>query len=450
MPREVLKIKEFVVLHNAILQHYAEECKAKGVAVPKKQGALYGFGGKHKKSDYSVLAMMKATPAIITYLKQVNEGQSENETGFQELNGKNLYNKFLETQNESVTEIVLSEPYSVIYPLYIDCKDLEAFKEKYNLKQHFDNYIGYYYSQRDNEVKEFQFQMAYANGECEAITGGFHEGRRQDPFTGRGSVKSNNLFINFINKEGIELKIIIPTEGNQLQSQHYLMGVLTTITGDNFPISVRIFLVRLTNNLKKVPEEDAYKIKRYLNLQRQNLRAPNERITDLKELAVRDEQIENLELMIGTYLMWRYVGADILQIKIVIGMDFSIQVLDDLYSGTYADQIGKLNSSRNFHHNLCISTFPKRGSQQVLSYYLIEIPQGQRWKYLKGIYSNVGNPEHKPSGGAIALYKEQEGESLELQPQIINKDDISEFLDDYPELVQLKTMLDIQAGTLVK
>lgn len=184
---------------------------------------------------------MKAKPSINNYLTGVNKGLKENETGFQEVNGKNLYNKFLDTQNSAITEINLSEPHSIVYLLYIDCKDLEDFKEKYQLKRPSESYIGYYYSHEGSEVKSFDFKMAYVDGECDAALSGFHEEKRQDPFTGTGKNKSKNLFINLTNREEVELKLIIPIEGNQIQSQHYLLGVLTTITSDDFPISVRFF-----------------------------------------------------------------------------------------------------------------------------------------------------------------------------------------------------------------
>lgn len=451
MPRETLRIKEFLVLHEAILNRYQEECIAKGIAIPSKQSAKYGFG-KHLASKHSILDFMKVHPAIANYMEEINKGLNSGVTGFQEINGKNLYNKFLEVQGDSVTEITLSEPYSIIYPLYVDCNNLGDFKEKYNLIQQFEFYVGYYYSHQGSEVKSFDFKIAYSGGICDIEVNGFHENRRQDPFKGVGKAKSNNLFISLTNPEEIELNLIIPLEGNQFQSPDYLQGVLTTITSDNFPISVRIFLFRMPANVAKIPEQQAIKVKRYLNLHRQILRAPNERIHQLEELSVRGEYIEDLVDMVGVYWVWRYIEDNIVQIKMTINNDFTVQVIDPTYTGTFSKQIGRLNSSRIFHHNLCISTFPSRADlrQQIISYYLVALPQGNssNWKYLKGIYSNVGDGTHKSAGGMIAIYKEQV-DKLDVDAQIIRRGQISDYLEEYPELVPLKTMLDMQMGKTV-
>lgn len=380
MPRETLKIKEFQVLHEAILKRYEEECKAKGFGIPTKKSARYGFG-KQLDSANSILAFMKAHPIISKYIEELNKGIQTHETGYQEINGKTLYNKFLDSEDNTITEVILSEPYSIIYPIYIGCKDLEDFKEQYNLKQQYEPYVGYYYSHQGSEVKSFEFKIAYSGGLCDAELSGFHESFRIDPFTGNGKIKSNNLFINLTNPEDVELKLIIPLEGNQFQAPDFLLGVLTTITSDNFPISVRIFLFRKPANALEIPDNKSIKVKRYLNLQRQILRAPNERIHHLEELSVRGEYIEDLVDMIGVYWVWRYAGDQIVQLKMTIQPDFTVQVMDPTYRGTYSKQIGRLNTSRIFHHNLCISTFPSRQDQrqQIISYYLMEIPQGKLW-----------------------------------------------------------------------
>lgn len=211
-----------------------------------------------------------------------------------------------------------------------------------------------------------------------------------------------------------------------------------------------VFLVHVKAELPTITQDDEYKIKRYLNLQRQILRAPNDKIYSLEMLSVRGEYIEDLVDMIGAYWIWRYTEEDIVQIRMTIQKDFTVQIEHPLYSGTNRNQIGRLNSSRIFNHNLCISTYPNRvNAQQVLSYYMVEIPQGKNWKYLKGNYCNVGGPNYKPSGGALALYKQQD-ELLDIEPQVIRRENLTNYLDVYPEFLQLKTMLDIQSGKLVK
>jgi hypothetical protein len=64
---------------------------------------------------------------------------------------------------------------------------------------------------------------------------------------------------------------------------------------------------------------------------------------------------------------------------------------------------------------------------------------------LKGIYANVGDGTHKSAGGMIAIYKEQV-DKLDVDAQIIRRGQISDYLEEYPELVPLKTMLDMQMG----
>ncbi|MDX1939186.1 MAG: hypothetical protein SFU99_01460 [Saprospiraceae bacterium] len=442
MSKLTLSRHEFLTLHKAIRTQYSADCKANGVAEPASKSKIYGYG-EHSDYKNSITVFMTKHQTIKDYLDTVNKGLTRNDQGYQEINGKNLYNKFRDAENNSIDEIKLSEPYSIVYFLYIGCNDYEEFKKKYNLQKTFEIYVGYYFSFANNDIKSFEFKIAHTASDCAVEVRSFHDGYLQDPFTGGGIVKNNNLFINLINKDGIEMKIIIPTESNTIHLPTYMLGVLTTITSENFPLSVRLFLVKEDMDLTA---SDLNRIKSYLNFHRQILRAPNERIKTLEDLAIREVFIDDLINMRGTYWMWRYHDEDIVQIKIVIEDDFTVRIFNPLYTGTFANQIGRVSVSRHFNHSLCIGTFPIRGSaRQMISFYMIDMPQGNDWKYLRGVYCTVGTPTQKPSGGNLVLYKQQ-ADPLDIVPQVIKKDDIPQYLENYGELVPLRTMLDIKTG----
>lgn len=446
MPKQSISRQAFLVLHRAILEQYHRDCASEKVTVPKTKAQIYGYGD-HEEYSYSIVKFMYQHPAIAEYLATANAGKKPREKDYQVINGKNLYNKLRDAEKNITNDITLTIPYSPVYFMYIGCQDFEEFKQKYDLTDVFEVYEGFYFSQRDNQVKSFDLKITYTDFDCQAELTRFHEGNRPEPFEGIGLLKSKNLFLNLTNEEDVELKLIIPLEGKKISLQTYMLGVLTTISSDDFPLSVRVLFAKKTSIQDQIPVENQSLIRRYITLHRQNLRAPNERILDLSNLAIRGEFIADLAMMIGKYWIWQYLGDDILQIRMIIEDDFTVRITNPLYEGSLADQVGIINISKIFDPSLCISTFPERRQvqQQIISFFMIELPQRRdHGQYFKGVFCTVEQQKDEPFGGPLSIYKERPDDDFsDVKPQIIDKNDISDYLDEFVELLPVKTKLDI-------
>ncbi len=448
-----LKRHEAETLFKAITNQYEERCKTAGKTIPTNQDEYFGFNDKADHSD-SLKGNMEAHPKVADFLKRTNQGKPQEKTGYKKINGKYLYNKKQALEKEGLTEISLSSFYLTVYCNYLNCEGMEDFRKKFLLASSKVRYHAFYFSKRDYRVKHFTIDIELSAGrECEVEAWGFHEDRRKDPFKGTGIIKSSNLFVNLLNEEGIEMKLIFPEHSPRFSDEQYRHGVMLTISYDNFPVSVRLLMIKIGSDQQEASEPDTLRAERYLMFHQKNLRAPQERISSLTSLTVRDEPIENIVHMIGNYWVWHYSDKYLVQFKMEILPDFSVRIPDHpLHLGGNVNQIGQVSASRLANNCLCIGLRPEN-SFQILSFMMIEIPQSiLQGNILRGSYCTVGSDNRSPKGGNLALYKDDDFFPYdELVPELILRKNIARHLhkyEDYAELIILRNVLEeVEKGT---
>lgn len=448
MPKLKLSRSAFLRLHAAILEEYEKDCDREGVPKPTTDAIVYGYN-KHEKHPHTIAAFMLKRPEILEHLRQHNLSKDEKQK--RELQSKNLYNKLKKAEKPRSGTITITDPYATAYLLYIDCKNIEEFKMKYERSDTTEVYKGFYYSKLNNQVSGFELRLTHNDGEdCTASLTGFFNGNRNEPFEGIGRVKSRNLFLNLENKDDIEMKLIIPLEGDRIRLPNYMPGVLTTISSDDFPLSVRFLLAKKQIDNRSLSEEDELRIRRYITLHRQTLRASKESIRNLRyDLKIRGEDVESLAHMVGNYWIWQYIGNDIVQLKMVIQEDYSIHITNPLFQGNFAEQMGVISINRTVRDlNICISVLPRNSEkEQTYSFFMIELPvRTDHGNLLKGAFSTVEQQKDEPFGGALSLIKEEGDDLADLTPQIIKENDVNDYLENYVEFIPVKTRLDILSG----
>ncbi len=439
MPKLKLSRSAFLRLHDAILEEYQKDCDGAGITKPKVEAIVYGYN-EHEKHPHTIAAFMLKRPEIAKHLNQ-NNGR---------LQSSYLYNKLKAAEKLTSGTITITEPYATAYLLYIGCKNIEEFKKKYEQSDTTEAYKGFYFSRLDNRVNDFELHLTHNGEDCIASLTGFFNGNRPEPFTGAGRVKSRNLFLNLENKQGIEMKLIIPLEGDRIRLPNYIPGVLTTISSDDFPLSVRFLLAKKQVDNRPLSEEDELRIRRYITLHRQTLRASKESIRNLRyDLKIRGEDVESLAHMVGTYWIWQYMGNDIVQLKMIIQEDYSIHITNPLFRGNLAEQMGVISINRTVRDlNICISVLPKNSEkEQTHSFFMIELPmRTDHGNLLKGAFSTVEQQKDEPFGGALSLIKEAGADLADLEPQIIKENAVDDYLEKYVEFIPVKMRLDILSG----
>jgi hypothetical protein len=233
------------MLHKKIRECFENNCRhLHGATPPTKASQLYGFKPFNPEA-LSIKFDMEAHQKIKNYLSKVNRGLASNEKGYVEIKGKYLYQKLLEVQNKNAREVTLSPPYSFIYFWYVECKDLFDFQEKFALQsENSYTYNCFYFYSPQQEINEFELKLTFAGMDCEAELIGFHNGKKTDPFYGKGNKINGNYFFSLQNEDHVEIQLILPVEGDSLEDEDYSQGILSTISSDNFPLSVRIFLAK--------------------------------------------------------------------------------------------------------------------------------------------------------------------------------------------------------------
>ncbi|MEN0047073.1 MAG: hypothetical protein AAF806_08455, partial [Bacteroidota bacterium] len=256
------------------------------------------------------------------------------------------------------------------------------------------------------------------------------------------------LFVTLKNEDGVESVLIIPTGGIDFKVNTHYHAVFSTISKDDFPISLRLFLAKKPNENEKIGSEDDLCIRRYITMQQQILRAPKEEYIDLRRIKVKEEMLEDIRHMIGTYWIWRYLEdkvTKVVQLKLIIRDDFSVELEHPLYQAGYRDQIGSISITRQFKHQIFITT-NRKDSSQVLSSLMIEVLQDKSKTLLGGTFCNVGNGEILPSAGKMALLREDSDVPMtDLHPEIFLEKDLRNHLfkyDEYPELIKLRQKLE--------
>ena len=436
MSKETLLPKVFLLLHNAIVAKHAKLCEAKGVEVPSTTTALYGHG-QDVDEENSIMAMMLETASIKNYIEK--NGKKKN------INGKALYDRRLDAEKDNA--IKLPKLYAAIYPLFLEYDNLEAFLQANTTAGAVVYYTGYYFSKQSEAVKCFGCTIEQRGAEYIIAIKGFHDDLLPDPFEGKGIVKERNFFANLMNEEGVGMTMIIPVENDDFaRRQSYLQGALTTMTSKFFPISVRVFLAK--GEPADIDEEDDLRIRQYISLQRQVLRATPATIETLDDLMVRGERVSDITNMIGSYWIWRYSNGNILQIKMVIHNDFTVSLEHPMYPNL----IGSFSTSKVFNHCLCITCFTKglQNHEQVISFYMIEkLPHWQVSGILNGAFCNVGTTgayQQPLVGDNMILYKEKPDAPFELLvPSVIPEGAFAEYVEsyDYPELLIVRSKLKV-------
>ncbi|MEN0049614.1 MAG: hypothetical protein AAF806_21315, partial [Bacteroidota bacterium] len=226
---------QFYALHTAIENQYRKDCKDTGIVeIPSVQSKKYGFQFGKKKDDRSIKYFMEKHPKIKSYIDKLNVGEESNQTGYVEINGKNLYNKYKEYDNGAL-EIKMASPLIEIYLLYIGCENIEEFLDRYDVREKEYFYTAYYYSKNERRAKTFDLKFSVAGSQCTVIENGFHDGYRKKTFEGKGIVKHKNLFITLKNENGVESVLIIPTGGINFKVNAHYHAVFSTISKDDFP-----------------------------------------------------------------------------------------------------------------------------------------------------------------------------------------------------------------------
>lgn len=438
----------FLELIKKIEAQYEVDCQNAGrKPTLKPTEKRYGYGKDRSNDTNSIRSRMRTHQAVDNYLKEYYKEKSKSVENF---NGKTLYTKRLEADEKPNSELNLSEPYRTAYALYAGYENLESFLTEKAGDTTTIYYKGYAYSHAQDTIKSFQFNLVQSGDGYNASLTGFEDGRTDSPFKGSCEVTNNSLFINLKNKQDAELKIIVP-EYRQVMERHYLQGVLTTISDDFFPLSVRIFLVRMKEVDKEIigiNKEEEQKIKRYLMLHRQILRAPETRVENLDNLKVRGVLVEDIKHMIGNYWFWYFINDNkIAQIHMKIADDFTVRITNPVYRDSHRDQYGEIKITTSIKQNMCVLAYPNRNNKsQLISSYIIEMSHMEK-SILKGVYCTIGTDEQARTGGTIPIFKPLTSQDIGLEAQLINSqttEDIQNYFanyTEYPELLIIKNKL---------
>jgi len=433
----------FVKLHDALLAKFKEECLRTGETYPSNSNQLYGYGNYNERLP-SLVDALNEHPAVKSHLENLNAGKKSNEQGFKSINGKYLYNKMQEVEDEKTKEIKLNDFYETIYLKYLGYKDLEAFQDANARAIAWTHYECFYYSFKNHAVQSFGMKLSFEADEIRARIKGFHD-ETEEQLEGTAEHKNGRLHIRAFNASGYEI-FLVATLGNERPQQlQYMYCAFLTVSSAGFPVSHRGMLLK--TNDQPLNEESMLRVKRYMMLKRQSIRAPFRTLYALEDLKVNsNNSVDRIAHLVGTYRVWRYDDeGNIVQSKLTIADDYTTTLYSDLFTKEFNEQICLLDISTEYNHRLCISTHPSNTSTQIIYYAMVEIPHKRRVKYLNGVFCSVGAGREKSIGRDMVLYNDKS----EFKPTLIEKEEIKGFVDGKPDLQILRSRLnDIEIENL--
>lgn len=377
------KIKLTGVLFEKLLTRIEERCREileeqnEFYELPDSKGpAFFGFKPYDNFED-SVKGIMTRDQRVIDYLLNLSELNKEKkitEADIPDLiNGKFLYNKYLEYQKNRNKPILFTGIYSKVFFIFLGCQDFEGFMRSTEVDEGVkdiqraiqdastffisnlaEKFVGRYFSFHDNEIKRFILELDYLN-DMRVRQTGFHyvskankDLQRKEALIGPNKIyegqaldQGSIVFLNLksVSKEQGEhnyMSIFLYVGGMNLENMDIVRGVLTTQSIHGYIFSGEVFL-------RKVPRETANisiienghrerdtvtrAIKRYLMLQRRTIKVSRRTPQKMEDLTAKKYRLDVLEDMEGVWKIW---GLDhhgrIMQSCLIIESDYTARL----------------------------------------------------------------------------------------------------------------------------
>lgn len=408
--------------------------------LPQSKGPEY-FGFKpYDNFDNSIKGIMTRDKDVIKFLLSSKDRKGrpiQQKDISNAINGKLLYNKYLEYSSNPNKSIFFTGIYTKVFFIFLGHKDFNAFlrsnrnisnaeksiqsaiQSQEYISELASRFIGRYFSYHDNRVKHFVLEIDPYNS-MHARQTGFHSVHDSTSFhSGTDmTISLNKIYEGIAEDQGAILYLSLKSTsreqgrnmymslflymgGRSIDNLDMIRGVLTTQSIHGYIFSGEIVLQRVakndhTDDLVRYGflenSTASIVIKRYLMMQRKTLKIARRTIQKHTELVAKKYRINMLESMIGIWKIW---GVDakgrIMQSSLEIKTDYTAHLMTN---STDRDEkqvcifrIARGSSS----NNLWISAHQQEGIE-LKNVAVIHIPDGARKKtYLtKGCACGLG------------------------------------------------------------